>query len=144
MRAGEVFVFAGAGVSVSPPAGLPAFAGIRDAILGQLGLPGYIVTGDRGPVSEQQRAAAGLAPEPFLLALQRDEVYLVPWLRLVLSDGSPNAAHAALAQVAAAGAAVWTVNFDTLIEDAAGHRLNVSPRPPMPSCTSHTAPCQVS
>jgi SIR2-like domain len=133
MQPGELFVFAGAGVSVSQPAALPAFAGIRDAILSQLGMGDYFPAGDSTQLTERQQAAVGLAPEPFLLALQRSNVQLIPWLRQVLSNGSPNAAHAALAQLAAAGARVWTVNFDTLVEDAAAHPLRTAAWPRHPS-----------
>ena len=64
-------------------------------------------------------------PEPFLLALQRGGVEIVPWLESVLTGGAPNAAHVALAQLAADGAKVWTVNFDTLVEQACPSGLRV-------------------
>ena len=41
-HAGEFFVFAGAGVSVSPPACLPMFNWLRDAVLIQLRLAAYV------------------------------------------------------------------------------------------------------
>ena len=120
LSADGLFVFAGAGVSVSMPAGLPVFDWLRDAILDQLGLGGY-VPGAGGPDSRMTDVASGLVPEPFML--ERAGVDVQAWLRAVLSAGEPNAAHRALAQLASAGARVWTVNFDRLIEKAAGERL---------------------
>src|SRR5919201_5910234 len=111
-HAEDLFVFAGAGASLSAPAGLPQFRWIRDALLGELRLDEYVPPSrpqDAG--TEQQQVAAGLAPEPFFLALQRGGSDVVAWLRALLSRGTPNAAHVALAQLAARGARVWTVNF---------------------------------
>ena len=52
------------------------------------------------------------------------------WLAKVLT-GEPNAGHRALAQLARAGARVWTVNFDKLIEQAeAGLEVLAWPGPP--------------
>jgi hypothetical protein len=101
LSADELFVFAGAGVSVSMPAGLPVFDWLRDAILDQLGLGGY-VTGPAGPDSRIAEVASGLVPEPFMLELSRAGVDVQAWLRAVLSAGEPNAAHHALAQLAGA------------------------------------------
>jgi hypothetical protein len=117
-RAEELFVFAGAGLSRSAPAGLPLFPWLRDEIMHQLDLGGYVATAPGLDLSEQQQAAAGLAPERFMLELQRNGAEPVAWLRSILSRGAPNAGHVALAQLAAKGAQVWTVNFDTLIEQA--------------------------
>ncbi|MGH3170233.1 MAG: SIR2 family protein, partial [Trebonia sp.] len=52
----------------------------------------------------------------------------------VLSGTQPNAAHHALAGLAAAGSRVWTVNFDTLIERASGDGLRTVawPADPLP------------
>lgn len=130
----RLFVFAGAGVSLSAPAGLPQFSWIRDELLTQLGLAAYVPPWPRaGSLTEQQEVAGGLAPEPFILALRRSGVDIMGWLRETLSGGAPNAAHAALAQLAEAGAAVWTVNFDDLIERAAAGRLAVSAWPEEPA-----------
>jgi hypothetical protein len=129
----RLFVFAGAGVSLSTPAGLAQFSWLRDELLAQLGLTGYVpATGDV-PLTHQQQAARGLAPEPFILALRRSGVDILGWLRATLSGGTPNAAHVALAQLAERGAAVWTVNFDELIERAgAGLAVSAWPDPPAP------------
>jgi hypothetical protein len=138
----DVFVFAGAGVSASLPAGLPVFAALRDEILRQLDLEHYCppqqdpARTDPPRPSEQQRVALGLAPEPFMLALRRAGIEIVPWLHRTLSTGKSNAAHDALAQLAAGGAAVWTVNFDTLIEEASGGKLMVSAWPDDPADTA--------
>lgn len=119
----ELFVFAGAGTSMSMPAGLPAFNAVRDEILCQLGLAEYVPGAMSRRGGAKPEVAAGLVPEPFLLELSEAGVSVPDWLRLILSAGQPNAVHHALAGLAAAGARVWTVNFDTNIEQAAGARL---------------------
>lgn len=133
MRADELFIFAGAGVSRSVPAGLPLFPAIRNELLTQLGLGKYLPPPPGISPTEQQQVAAGLTPEPFILALQRSGAQVIPWLHDVLAGGLPNAAHAALAELAATGARVWTVNFDTLIEQAAADRLRTCAWPQDPS-----------
>jgi hypothetical protein len=116
------------------PAGLPLFPWLRDEILQQLDLGKYVPPVSRDEsLTPQQRVAEGLAPEPFMLALRRGGMEVVAWLSAVLSGGSPNAAHVALARLAKAGARVWTVNFDTLIEQAAGAALPVSAWPAEPA-----------
>ena len=118
LSADQVFVLAGAGASFAPPAELPVFAAVRDEILSQLGLNEYIPSRARNTV--QTRTAERLAPEPFMLALDRAGVPVESWVKRVVARGAPNAVHHALAQLCQAGAAVWTVNYDTLIEDAGG------------------------
>jgi hypothetical protein len=137
MRAEELFVFVGAGVSLSPPGCLPLFPWLRNEVLEQLELHPYVPGGSHRPSSEQQQVAAGLAPEPFMLALERGGADIVPWLRAVLGRGTPNAAHAVLARLAVAGARVWTVNFDTLIERAGPPWLTVCAWPDQPSGGEH-------
>ncbi|MFF0010103.1 SIR2 family protein [Streptomyces sp. NPDC005374] len=117
IRARDLFLFVGAGASRSVPAGLPMFDGLRGRILLELGL-----VGDR-PDDPRASAYAQLAPEVFMLALSKGGVAVVPWLNDVLGAGEPNAAHHAVARLAAAGATVWTVNFDHLIERAGGPGL---------------------
>lgn len=108
-------MFAGAGVSLPAPAGLPLFNDIRDALLDDLSI----------------RHFEGLVPEPFFLALREAGVEIGAWLREVLS-GKPNLVHRVLATVADQGARVWTVNFDELIEAAAPVRLDVCAWPDAP------------
>ena len=117
IRARDLFLFVGAGASRSVPAGLPMFDGLRRRILLELGL-----VGDR-PDNPRASACTELAPEVFMLALSRGGVAVVPWLNDVLGAGQPNAAHLAVARLATAGATVWTVNFDHLIERAGGPGL---------------------
>jgi hypothetical protein len=119
----ELFVFAGAGASMSMPAGLPTFNALRDEILSQLGLTEYVAAAEGDGRGKRADVAAGLVPEPFLLEFSETGIAVQDWLRLVLSAGQPNAAHHVLAQLAMAGARVWTANFDTNIEKAADGRL---------------------
>jgi SIR2-like domain len=115
--ASDLFFFVGAGASASPPAGLPLFDRLRDEILQQLGLDTFV--GD-SPAADDTKVevARGLAPEPFMLDLTLAGIDVERWLDAVLGRGRSNAAHHALAQLAATGAKVWTVNFDTLLEQA--------------------------
>jgi hypothetical protein len=72
MQTQGLFVFAGAGVSRSVPAGLPLFGQIRSELLIQLGLHGYVPPPRReDPRTERQQVADGLVPERFMLAPQR-------------------------------------------------------------------------
>ncbi|MET8232806.1 SIR2 family protein [Micromonospora sp. NPDC005298] len=116
-RHADLFVFAGAGASYAPPAALPLFDPMRDAILRQLGLADYL---DQPGL---KAIIKGLAPEPFMHALKESGVDVQDWLSRTLrtvepAPPRPNAVHVALAQLAAMGCAVWTVNFDTLVEEA--------------------------
>jgi hypothetical protein len=132
----DLFVFAGAGASYCRPAALPMFLAIRDEILHQLELDRYIPTWDPDAdagTAKYRQVAAGLNPEPFMLALKQADLEVGPWLAGTLRAGSANAVHHALAELAGAGAAVWTVNFDTKIEDAAKGTLRVSAFPATPA-----------
>jgi hypothetical protein len=113
----DVFVFFGAGASLSAPSCLPLFYWLREEILTQLDLGAYVPTSpaaDAGKVA----VARSLTPEPFFRDLTHAGVDVEGWLGQVLGGGSPNAAHRGAAALAEAGAQVWTVNFDRLIEDA--------------------------
>jgi len=128
LRPDELFVFAGAGISRD--SGLPLFNEIRNGAIQQLGLDRYL----ESPTLENVGRASieivnGLAPEAFLHALQQCDVDVSAWLRLVLSGGRPGTAHSILAKLAQAGAAVWTVNFDELIEAASSRPLRASAWP---------------
>jgi hypothetical protein len=116
----RLFVFAGAGVSRSAPAGLPMFGPLRDELLRQVGLDRYLPPSDGrtdDPAAAGRHAVAqGLAPEPFMLALREAGTDVQGWLHEVLGGGRPNAGHLTLARLALAGAHVWTVNFDRLVE----------------------------
>lgn len=113
----DLFVFVGAGASVSPPAGLANFEELRDEILRQLGLSAFVRgASDEDPAKVE--VVCALVPEPFMLDLKDAEIPVEPWLEEVLGAGSPNAVHKALAALILAGAKVWTVNFESLIERA--------------------------
>ncbi|HEY1621195.1 MAG TPA: SIR2 family protein [Streptosporangiaceae bacterium] len=128
-RASELLVFAGAGVSMPMPSGRPSFNELRGEILRQLGLERYL----SHPAAADQTAAASpaaaddfrpavaerLAPEPFMLALARAGVAIEEWIRQVIGQAPPNAAHQVIARLAENGARVWTVNFDDMIERGA-------------------------
>ena len=119
VTADELFIFAGAGVSRSRPTALPVFDQLRNEVLRQLDLTKYIW---RDGTTNPEKIAGQLAPEEFMLQLSQAPVDVESWLTKVLSPNDrhrPNAAHRALAQLAAAGSKVWTVNFDTFIEAAA-------------------------
>lgn len=133
--ASRLFVFAGAGVSMSAPTHLPGFNALRSAILADLGLADFIANGP--PRTDQQIAADGIAPEPFFAALTKGDVDVGGWLSEVLGNPSVpyNAAHQALAELCLCGAHVWTVNFDPFIERSASDTaLQVTswPEPPSP------------
>jgi hypothetical protein len=131
ISAADLLVFAGAGVSKPEPAGLPVFDELRDAILIEIGLEEYVLAGEGSPL---RKAATGLAAEPFMNELSAAGIDIEFWLANVLSGTAPNAAHHALAQLAAAGSTVWTGNFDVLIEEASGRTLRTVswPREPLP------------
>jgi hypothetical protein len=136
IRADELFVFAGAGISRD--SGLPLFNEIRDGAVRQLGLQRYLQPADavnRGLASVE--ILEGLAPEAFFHALEQSEVDVAGWLRVALGGGRPGRGHAVLSALAAAGAAVWTVNFDELIEATLPAPLKVScwPDHPAPDAT---------
>jgi hypothetical protein len=126
LLARDLLLFVGAGASWSMPAGLPMFDTVRKAVLEELGLT-------------EDDHAAELVPEPFMLELSRNQVEVVPWLREMLGGAAePNAAHHALARLAAQGATLWTVNFDTLIEQASGGALTACawPAAPVPAAAT--------
>jgi hypothetical protein len=132
VRASELVVFAGAGASLSMPSNLPVFDSLRNEVLNQLDLKQYMWRkGDKEEVGPSAVAGA-LAPELFMLGLSEQHVDVESWLSDVLSGTQPNAVHHALAALAAAGSRVWTVNFDTLIEQAPGCTLRTAAWPANP------------
>src|SRR4051794_27429062 len=107
MRAGDLFLFIGAGVSRPAPTRLLTFNEIRDAVLINVGLNAYV---DGSPSARQDLVdmASGLVPERFLLALHHSGIPVEHWLEQALGHLRPNAAHRVLAALAADGAKVWT------------------------------------
>lgn len=130
VSADQLVVFAGAGVSLSMPANLPVFNELRNEVLNQLHLEQYMW---RDGKSDSEKVAGDLAPELFMLGLSEADIDVEKWLAEVLTRARPNAAHQTLARLATAGSRVWTVNFDTLIEEASGNTLRtVAWRPATP------------
>jgi len=97
----------GAGASLAAPARRPLFDWIREALTAplQLGI--------------DDDAWKRLAPEALLSRLNLAGIDIDRELRQMLRGGSPNALHAMAAEVLHRGGAVWTTNFDELIEMAA-------------------------
>jgi hypothetical protein len=129
--ADDVFLFFGAGASLSPPSCLPLFDWLREEILAQLQLDAYVTS---SPAREPGKVAVAqsLTPEPFFRDLTHAGVDVEGWLHGVLGGGTPNTAHRAAAELAEAGAQVWTVNFDHLIEKALTTPVGVSRWPDDP------------
>lgn len=117
----DLFIFAGAGVSMSTPTSLPLFNWMRDALLEQLGFNDYVQRDPGAARTAKQKIVQDTAPEPFFGKLTDAGTDLSSWLVDVLKPGDarPNAARHALAELCASGAKVWTVNFDPFIEEAA-------------------------
>jgi len=67
-----------------------------------------------------------------MLALQDGHAKVKDWLETVLDVVEVNAAHRAVAQLCLAGAHVWTVNFDRLIESSVTPPLPVAAWPAAP------------
>jgi hypothetical protein len=130
----RLFVFAGAGLSFPAPTGLPTFNQIRDEVLIGLGLPEFVRPPgtDDDDVTIEVATAEGLFPEPFLYALSAAGFPLTSWLGDILGSVRPNAAHTALAELALAGARIWTVNYDYNIERAVDPALSVCAWPATP------------
>ncbi|HEY0168186.1 MAG TPA: SIR2 family protein [Jatrophihabitans sp.] len=130
----RLFVFAGAGLSFPAPTSLPTFNQIRDEILIGLDLAEFVRPPNTAndDVTIEVATAEGLFPEPFLHALSAAGFPLTSWLADILGAVRPNAAHTALAELALAGARVWTVNYDHNIERAVDPALSACAWPAAP------------
>lgn len=125
MRAEDVFVFAGAGISFHSQ--LPGFNRLRNDALADLGLEHYT---DASTI--HGRVAAEMLPEPFMNALASSGFDVPGWLSSRFKHGKPTDGHHALDSLARRGAAVWTVNFDELIEATAATPLDTCAWPDSP------------
>jgi hypothetical protein len=116
----------GAGASMGPPAELPAFVPVRDAILRALGwfrVPGGYerpapLGGQMWPPLTSHRLLDRDAPAEVVFgALARFGVPFAQQLADVLSSADRyNAVHLVAARVLATGGTVWTPNVDRLVE----------------------------
>lgn len=130
----RLLVFAGAGLSMSAPSRLPGFLALRNSVLVDLGLEQYIPRGEPRTYTGTQSVVAALEPELFMDAVRgtAGRRQVEAWLASALSQGSPNAGHLAVAQLFRAGAHVWTVNFDQMIE--------IAVQPPLPCVAAPDVP----
>jgi tetratricopeptide (TPR) repeat protein len=97
----------GAGASLAAPAGRPLFDAIREALVSPLEL------------DLEERAWQRFAPEALLSRLHVAGIDIDHELRGMLGGGFPNALHMTSVELLRRGNAVWTTNFDELIEEAA-------------------------
>ena len=95
---------------MAAPSQRPLFAGVRRALTADLDL------------QVEEEAWERLAPEALLSRLSHAGIDIGAELRVLLGGGSPNALHVWAAEVLESGNAVWTTNFDELIEEAARSR----------------------
>lgn len=103
----RVTLVLGAGASWAAPAGRPLFGAIAEALFDGVGVA----------VDRDRRWL--MAPEALLSRLGDRGVDVDAELRSALGGGQANAAHYAAAAVLAGRGAVWTTNFDELVEAAA-------------------------
>lgn len=116
----ECVLFLGAGISLPLPAGGPLFLEVRDACAKRAGVDPRHWTSDASGRDRRFDLLDHVVPEVFLKVLDDAGFDLREALaRAVNGDGTrgPNAVHELAASVAAAGGAVWTVNWDTRIEE---------------------------
>jgi hypothetical protein len=114
--ASDITLFVGAGISV--PSGAPNFERLRDCFLAPL-LDGPIAKGLTMELFSPELLFAALDDGR---ASTRQTIRREMWRQIETLEPGPN--HAAIAALGAAGARVWTTNFDTLIERAA-ERLGI-------------------
>lgn len=107
MTGGRHALILGAGASLAAPSGRPLFAAIRSALTQPLDLS----------ISDDQWSR--MAPEVLLSRLSAAGIDIDAELRAMLGGGEPNAVHWLAVEVLRHGGAVWTTNFDELIEVAA-------------------------
>lgn len=101
------------------------FNAMRDHILTQIGLEGLL----KRDSDDLPSPVETLTPEPFFAALDKGKINVEGFLQLSLGGAAANAGHVAVAELARAGAKVWTVNYDELIETAlAGPHLTRTAR----------------
>jgi len=110
-----VTLVVGAGISIPPPTGAPNFERLRDSFLKRVGIEDLR--------KEFEFSLDELSPEQVFDALDdkreetRQAIRREIWW--ACEPKEPNANHYAVAAMLAAGARVWTPNFDTMIETAA-------------------------
>ena len=122
-RTRRAIVFAGAGVSIPPPAGLPDWTSLRDELVracarGDSELLQHVSRLTGAPMYGRAEEK-GIIPE---LVMSKIKTVRPDYATIFegLKEGTPNANHRYLAQIAAAGycRTIVTTNFDTYIERA--------------------------
>jgi len=118
----RLVVLAGAGISLDAPSSIPAGATLTDTLLGWLDASAPEVTAPLRSLSAGSAGPyGGLRFELLIEWLAWAEPRLSDWLAVLERAGGPNLWHRCLAGAIAGGATVLTTNFDTRIEQAAGH-----------------------
>jgi hypothetical protein len=124
LRASNDVLLVGAGISVSPPFGIPPAAAIVEALAAWLG------DGDRTQTGRARRALAARGNNPYAM-VRFEQVWqtldsLMPGIARTQQAlelfGAPNENHGALAEILANGGTVITTNFDRMIEKALKRR----------------------
>lgn len=114
---------AGAGISVEEPSGIPAAWGILESLLKWVAPDAKV----RAKLSQRMTPDSRFNPyhflrfEGFIQAIAQLDPNIFYYLESTQSYGGPNLNHRLLARMALGGATVLTTNFDTRIEQAAGH-----------------------
>lgn len=123
LRVRQVVIFAGAGISIPPPAGLPDWNTLRDQLVrvcarGEPALLRHLPSLTEMPMIARE-GSKGVTPE---LVMSRIEALYPGYAAIFgsLKEGEPNANHRYIARMAAAGYCniIVTTNFDTYIERA--------------------------
>jgi hypothetical protein len=121
--ADDVVAIVGAGISFESPTQAPGFKGIRNAYLRQCGFRKLVEEEEGEDDRERWLDIDHLSPEQIFNALDDGRKETKRQIRQDLwwlcETRGPNRNHKAVAKLIAAGAKVWTPNYDTMIERCA-------------------------